>query len=396
MKALLLGEDGTVGTSLSRSSLHPGAGGPNEKWLQELLFAHPELLAGVYGLGGAQPYLPICRELTMPTMGRNVFLDILGITPTGRLVLIETKLWRNPQARREVVAQILEYATLLRQWSFSDLTARLKSQLGWTCENPLYKHVVRHYPDIDEATFVDSVAKSLRAGDFALLIVGDGIRSDVEAITAHLNARGGLTAELALVEIQLWADDAGRTVVLPFVTARTEVIQQRVVVADDGRPLSFAADEQEGADADTLVQTTRSDASAASRAFWDRFIAEVTFSHPDQPAPRHGGRGWVKMDMPGTANGMVAFRTQADEAGLFARYRNDDGRETFSALEDAETALEASIGAPLVFRHDQTEPFQGTLSLAAPKEMQSEDDLIRWLCEKADLMSRELRMASNR
>ena len=33
----------------------------------------------------------------------------------------------NPQARREVLAQTLEYASLMQRLSYSDLTAKLKS-----------------------------------------------------------------------------------------------------------------------------------------------------------------------------------------------------------------------------------------------------------------------------
>src|SRR4051812_45651001 len=104
-----------------------GAGGArDEKWLQALLFAHPEAVPIEAIDPGAGMIVPICRELAIPKDGATVFLDVLAVTPPGRLVLIECKLWRNPQARREVIAQILEYAALLRRWTYADLTARLK------------------------------------------------------------------------------------------------------------------------------------------------------------------------------------------------------------------------------------------------------------------------------
>ena len=88
---------------------------------------------------GAGDVVPLCRELAIPRAGGSVFLDMLGVTQTGRLVLVECKLWRNPQARREVVAQIVEYAALLRHLSFGDLTARLKQKLGVSAANPIYR-----------------------------------------------------------------------------------------------------------------------------------------------------------------------------------------------------------------------------------------------------------------
>jgi len=163
--------------------------GFNEKWLQETLFAHPDLLPLEDFDPSAIPFIPVCRELPLPNDGRTTFLDILGVTPAGRLVLVECKLWRNPQARREVVGQILEYAALLRKWTYSDLEAQLKRLLGWEGENPLYRHVRSRRPETAETAFVDGVSRSLATGDFTLVIAGDGIRTDVQSMTRLLEAR---------------------------------------------------------------------------------------------------------------------------------------------------------------------------------------------------------------
>ncbi|WP_206618002.1 MULTISPECIES: hypothetical protein [unclassified Mesorhizobium] len=49
--------------------------------------------------------VPICRELSTPAGPIDNFM----VTPTGLPVLAECKLWRNPEGRREVVGQILDY-----------------------------------------------------------------------------------------------------------------------------------------------------------------------------------------------------------------------------------------------------------------------------------------------
>jgi hypothetical protein len=43
------------------------------------------------------------------------------ITPNGDIAIIETKLWRNPDARRKVIAQILDYANELSKWTYEDM-----------------------------------------------------------------------------------------------------------------------------------------------------------------------------------------------------------------------------------------------------------------------------------
>ena len=92
----------------------------DERWLQDLLFRHPALIVADRLDGGLGDVVPLCRELAIPRAGATVFADILGVARTGRLVIIECKLWRNPQARREALAQILEYAALLRRWETTD------------------------------------------------------------------------------------------------------------------------------------------------------------------------------------------------------------------------------------------------------------------------------------
>lgn len=67
-------------------------------------------------------------------------------------------------------------------------------------------------PEADEAAFVDGIGRSLSAGDFLLLIVGDGIRYGAESLVAF-----GTLWKLALrpkpyrdrgLPIARWADTA--------------------------------------------------------------------------------------------------------------------------------------------------------------------------------------------
>ena len=74
------------------------------------------------------------------------------------------KLWRNPEARREVVAQLFEYATLLSEWTYSDLEARLKKARRLTGENPIFAAARTAHPELEEAAFVDAVNQSLVRG----------------------------------------------------------------------------------------------------------------------------------------------------------------------------------------------------------------------------------------
>ena len=81
-------------------AVDPSEGTFDEGWLQETLRRFPEVLP-VEDFGPVfQPLVPIDREV--PTAAGSI--DNLFISHDGYLVLAEAKLWRNPEATREVVA----------------------------------------------------------------------------------------------------------------------------------------------------------------------------------------------------------------------------------------------------------------------------------------------------
>lgn len=48
------------------------------------------------------------------------------VADDGHLVVVETKLWRNPEAIREVIAQTLQYGMAVSQLSALDFEERLR------------------------------------------------------------------------------------------------------------------------------------------------------------------------------------------------------------------------------------------------------------------------------
>ena len=96
-----------------------------EKEIQDLIFENPECLPISDIDESYNPVIPICKEL-YTSAGP---LDIFMITPNGDLVVIETKLWSNPESRRKVVAQIIDYAKELSKWSYSDLQREINLSL---------------------------------------------------------------------------------------------------------------------------------------------------------------------------------------------------------------------------------------------------------------------------
>ena len=244
-------------------------GGIDESSLRDLLFEFPETLPlGAIDAAFARP-VPVCRELSTPAG----YVDALYVNPLGRLVLAEFKLWRNPQARREVIGQILDYAKEFASWTYEDLQREVSRSLGRK-GNVLYELARGQAPDLDEASFVDNVSRHLERGEFLLLIIGDGIREGVENIVDFVQRYSGLHFSLALVEAALYRDTAGRIVVQPRCLARTQVVQR--LVFGEGVPLPEGDGDDE----------PRSPHEEENVRFWSAVLRDYAFSDVAVDVPK--------------------------------------------------------------------------------------------------------------
>lgn len=202
----------------------------NEEWIQKLIYNHPAILPISEIEPSFSPLIPVGREISTSAE----FLDNLYISPDGYLTIVETKLWRNPEARQEVVGQIIDYAKELSKWSFAELDKAVSSF------NRIYNNysdgvlaTIRKIADdeIDEQVFIDNISRNLKRGRFLLLIVGDGIRESVEEMIDYLSQSPQLHFTLALIELQVFKlDENGSSlIVIPQVVTRTKEITRAIV-----------------------------------------------------------------------------------------------------------------------------------------------------------------------
>ena len=209
-----------------------------ESFLQVALHRHPALLpVGEIDTAFA-PLVSLGREIAN--------IDNLFISPAGRLVVVETKLWRNPESGREVVGQLLDYAAVLGRWSYEDVERAARDSLDspLVSSESLYAHVARHFPDdvLPESDFIDAVQKTLRTGRFLLLIVGDGIREGVERMLDHLHDHPQRLFTFGLVEIGIYENPevfSGR-ILLPSLVAKSTEIVRAVVRVETAGPANVS------------------------------------------------------------------------------------------------------------------------------------------------------------
>ena len=203
----------------------------SEAWIQNLIHNNPKVLPIDEIESGFTPAIPIGREVSTSAG----YIDNLFISPEGYLTIVETKLWRNPEARREVVGQIIDYAKVISKWSFTDLDDSVKqfNRKYNHCSDGLLATIRKHH-ELDEGEehyFIDNITKNLIRGRFLLLIVGDGIRESVEDMIEYLTQTPQLYFTLSLVELQVYkvSTEDNSLIVIPQVITRTREITRAIV-----------------------------------------------------------------------------------------------------------------------------------------------------------------------
>jgi hypothetical protein len=272
--------------------------GRSEAWLRDTLFQHPQILPIEDIEPSFGPLAPLCCELRTEVGS----VDTVFICPNGRLTLVECKLWRNPEARRSVVAQILDYASAIKRWSYSDLQRQVTIASGRQGNLP-YERARTCEPQLWEHDFVDAVSRNLRAARFLLIVAGDGIREDIGAMAELLRAEIGTRFTFALLEVALHDLGEGDVVIQPRLVAKTHIIERHVVlVHPNGSEEATGADDEALPVGDILVGRTpgrmRTDSERVEHERWWEPIVSITFDDPDQQRPRLYWKNNTRTPMP--------------------------------------------------------------------------------------------------
>ncbi len=355
----------------------------DEATLRDLLFDHPNTLP-IRSIDTAYAHpVAVCRELST---GAG-FIDAVYVNPLGRLILAEFKLWRNPQARREVIGQILDYAKELASWKYEDLQREVSRSLGRT-GNVLYELVKEIDADLDESAFVDNVSRQLARGEFLLLIVGDGIREGVANIVDFVQQYSGLHFSLALVEAALYRDTDNRIVVQPRCLARTEVVQRFVV---DGGVVEHSEE--------ALSPGSTNEHAEENRRFWTAVLRDFEFSDVtvDVPEVTSESSLFIKVRNSGFGDWGLTFAgflyRNSPSIGCYLTCRKgiEQAERIYHQLLGELNPLKAELGEDLDhWTNPARRPrlgFNRTQRLPFPDDgEESFDESVSWMRERLDLL----------
>lgn len=243
-----------------------GAGVFDENWLQELIHVHPCILPISNIEPGFGDLIAVAREVPCG----HGFIDNLYLTPSGDIVLVETKLWRNSQMRREVVAQTLDYVAALGAMPFEAFESAVSQ--GQHGPKRLYDLVRDHPEALAEPDFIDAVALNLRRGRMVAIALGDGIRAETELLGSLLQGNAGLHFTFALVEVEIWKSPVGEFLAVPSTLARTAMIERGVVRIEDGMPVVRPIPQEAQSGPQSLTSTDFWEAIAQRNPAWPMAI----------------------------------------------------------------------------------------------------------------------------
>lgn len=155
----------------------------DEGSLQALLAEHPTLLPGVVGESG------VCCEF-QSGVGPA---DIVIVDAEASVTLVECKLAANREVRREVIGQVLDYASRLWQMPLDEFLAQWSARGGTPLGDVL--------GDSQEAGLA-ALDANLKSGRFRIILAVDSINDDLMRIVTYLNAMTVTDTSVVAVEFR--------------------------------------------------------------------------------------------------------------------------------------------------------------------------------------------------
>lgn len=199
-----------------------------ERDLQQLLDRHPELLPGAQMNPEApRRFLLIRSEAGIPNEQDAAgwwALDHLLVDQDGVPTLVEVKRASDTRIRREVVAQMLEYAANgTAYWKMETVRSwfeQSEQHAGRDPEQTLQTHLAES--SLSEDEFWVRVGDNLQAGRFRCIFVADRIPSTLRRLVEFLNEHLDTVEVLAVELPQYLAPTTNLRAVVPRLVGQTE------------------------------------------------------------------------------------------------------------------------------------------------------------------------------
>lgn len=198
-----------------------------ERTLQDLIAQHPQVVAGSEDQHGTLVLVKQEAAVVDPELGGSRWsLDHLYLDRSGVPTLVEVKRASDPRSRREVVAQMLEYAA---NASASWTAEGLREWFDETCRNAdrepdRYLQDALGVEDVEE--YWGRVGANLGSEQLRLVFVADSIGSELRRMIEYLNRQMQDTDVFAIEVMQYVTQDGAQQTIVPRIIGLTEAARQ--------------------------------------------------------------------------------------------------------------------------------------------------------------------------
>lgn len=202
----------------------------SEKILQELLAKYPDLLLLDEDDLAAPRFILVKREAPVPVEPSDsgtFSLDHLFLDQNGIPTLVEVKRSSNTQLRREVVAQMLDYAAnAVIYWSIESIQAMFNAT--WQNHEQSSEMILQKFlgENADINQYWITVKTNLAAGRIRMLFIADEIPKETRRIIEFLNGQMQY-AEVLAIEIRQFVGEGVKTLVPQIIGQTTQSVRTK-------------------------------------------------------------------------------------------------------------------------------------------------------------------------
>lgn len=200
----------------------------SEDFLQQLISKHPELLVGdQFGSPSPRRFLLISREMGLPSEengGERWAIDHLFVDQDAILTVIEVKRSSDTRIRREVVGQMLDYASNAVVYLPIE---KIRGRFELSHDEP--EEILTEFIGddvVDYETFWENVRTNLQANKIRLVFIADEIPQELRRIIEFLNGNMS-SVEVLGIEIKQYVNgETGLKTLVPRVLGQTAEAQR--------------------------------------------------------------------------------------------------------------------------------------------------------------------------
>jgi hypothetical protein len=184
-----------------------------ETELQELLYNSPEIILGIPELELEGEEIAIKFREYSTSRGP---IDLLFITKNANIILVETKLMKNPESIRTVAAQIIDY---------------IKALTVDGCENIQNKKIpcmeVSNEFSYDDK-FLHLLHRNFSTGNICAVIIGDDIHPNLLGLVDSIQSAPHLAFHISLVRIETYEYN-DKLLIMARVVENTKEVERSVI-----------------------------------------------------------------------------------------------------------------------------------------------------------------------